>query len=154
VQLSLRKVAPVAFVAIAVAGWYSDQVAWLAALVPIAGHAMFAVIFGASLRPGREPLITTFSRLARGHLPDEVVPYTRRLTIVWTVVMSVLTVALSVVALVRPGLLGGAVTTSIGLIVALFLGEHWVRHRVFPHLPLTPPLRTGRIVLQALRERR
>jgi hypothetical protein len=46
------------------------------------------------------------------------------------------------------------VTTSLTLVVTLFFGEHWVRHRVFPHLPHSPPLRTGRIVWQALRERR
>lgn len=153
-QFSLRKLVPVAFLAIAVAGWYSDRVAWLAALVPIAGHAMFALIFGLTLLPGREPLITTFSRLGRGYLPDEVIPYTRRLTEIWTVVMTGLTLALAAVALLRPAWLGGAVTVSIGLIVALFVGEHWVRHRTFPHLPVSPPLRTGRIVWQALRERR
>lgn len=153
-QLGFRKLVPVAFIAIAVAGWYSDRIAWLAALAPIAGHAMFALIFGVTLLPGREPLITTFSRLGRGYLPDEVIPYTRRLTVIWTVVMSALTLALTGVALLHPGWLGSAVTLSIALIVTLFVGEHWVRHRTFPHLPVSPPLRTGRIVWQALRERR
>jgi uncharacterized membrane protein len=154
VQVSLRKLIPIGFVVIAVAGWFSREAAWLAALVTIAGNALIAFTFAQTLRPGHEPLIATISRLARGHLAEEVVGYARGLTIVWAAVMTLLTVELIVVAVVRPDWLGGAVTVNIGLVVALFAIEHVVRARVFPHLPMSPPLRTGRIVWQALRERR
>ena len=42
---------------------------------------------------------------------------------------------------------------NIGLMLALFLGEHVLRARLFPHLRVASPLHTGRIMLQSLRNR-
>ena|SRR6185312_5770997 len=57
----------------------------IAAGVP---HAMIYLallaLFAASLRLPREAIVTTFARRARGHLPAEVVLYTRRITWLWT----------------------------------------------------------------------
>lgn len=39
--------------------------------------------FGLTLRPGREPLITAMARRLHGAIPDELVVYTRRVTIAW-----------------------------------------------------------------------
>lgn len=56
----------------------------VAAAVP---HAMAYIallaVFAASLRPGREPVITILARRSRGHLPPEIVRYTRRVTWAW-----------------------------------------------------------------------
>jgi uncharacterized membrane protein len=55
-----------------------------AAAVP---HAMaylaLLAVFGGSLQPGREAVITTLARKSRGHLPAQVVRYTRRVTWAW-----------------------------------------------------------------------
>jgi uncharacterized membrane protein len=55
-----------------------------AAAVP---HAMtyltLLVLFGASLRPEREAVVTVLARRSRGHLPANVVRYTRRVTWAW-----------------------------------------------------------------------
>jgi hypothetical protein len=55
-----------------------------AAAVP---HAMtylaLLVLFGTSLQPGREAVVTTLARRSRGHLPASVVRYTRRVTWAW-----------------------------------------------------------------------
>jgi uncharacterized membrane protein len=55
-----------------------------AAAVP---HAMtylaLLAVFGASLLPGREAVITILARRSRGRLPPEIVRYTRRVTLAW-----------------------------------------------------------------------
>jgi uncharacterized membrane protein len=55
-----------------------------AAAVP---HAMAYVallaLFGASLQPGREAVITVLARRSRGRLPSDIVRYTRRVTWAW-----------------------------------------------------------------------
>jgi uncharacterized membrane protein len=55
-----------------------------AAAVP---HAMtyvtLLVLFGTSLRPGREAVVTILARRSRGYLPASVVRYTRRVTWAW-----------------------------------------------------------------------
>jgi uncharacterized membrane protein len=56
----------------------------LASAVP---HAManlgLLAIFAASLRPGRQSVATTFAIRSRGHLPPDVLQYTRRVTWAW-----------------------------------------------------------------------
>ena len=42
-------------------------------------------LFGRTLRPGHEPLITRFARRVHGTLPPQLAAYTRRLTIAWCV---------------------------------------------------------------------
>ena len=50
-------------------------------------HAMayltLLAVFAPSLLPGREAVVTIFARKARGHLPDRVLRYTRRVTWAW-----------------------------------------------------------------------
>ena len=50
-------------------------------------HAMaylaLLALFAASLGAGREAVVTTLARRSRGHLPDDVVRYTRRVTLAW-----------------------------------------------------------------------
>ena len=150
----LRRAVPVALILIAVASWFSHAVAWLATLLTIAGHALVTATFAQSLRPGREPLIAMFCRLARGDVPPEVVGYTRRLTLVWVIVMALLTLDLIVTAFALPDWLRVAATINFCLIIALFAGEHVVRMILFPHLPRYSALRTGRVVMQAFRDRR
>lgn len=56
--------------------------------------AVFAVLFGLSLLPGRKPLCLRFAeRISGGIMPDGAVGYCRRLTWVWFLVLSALTVA-------------------------------------------------------------
>jgi uncharacterized membrane protein len=40
-------------------------------------------VFGASLLPGRKPIVTTLAEKSRGPLPPEVIRYTRRVTWAW-----------------------------------------------------------------------
>jgi uncharacterized membrane protein len=150
----VRRAVPVALIGIAVASWFSHAVAWLATLLTFAAYLIVGGTFAQSLRPGREPLIMTFIRLTRGSVPPEVVGYARRLTVIWAVVMTLLAVELAAIAAIAPDWLRIVATTNICLIVALFAGEHVVRVMIFPHLPRYSPLHTGRVVMQAFRDRR
>ena len=49
----------------------------------VAAYAVILTIFGASLLPGREPLITAIARKIHGVLRPDVAVYTRRVTIAW-----------------------------------------------------------------------
>ena len=47
-------------------------------------NLLLAVIFGRTLAPGQEPIVTRFARIMHPELPPEVVRYTRKVTIAWT----------------------------------------------------------------------
>lgn len=151
----LRKVVlTIAVIAIAVASWFSLYAAWLTTGLAIAAHLLVGATFAASLRPGREPLTATFCRMVRGLVPPECESYLRRLTVIWVVLMALLTVHLIVAAILWPAWMRVAAAVNFTLMIALYVGEHAVRIMVFPHLPRYSPLHTGRIVMQALRDRR
>jgi uncharacterized membrane protein len=46
-------------------------------------YAAVLALFAASLRPGREPVVTILARRSRGPLPAKIVRYTRRVTWAW-----------------------------------------------------------------------
>jgi uncharacterized membrane protein len=149
-----RVVIPVVVIAIAVASWFSTYAAWLTLAVGIVAHLLVTGTFAASLRSGREPLVATFCRMVRGSVPPECVSYLRRLTEIWVGVMALLTLDLFAIALAEPAWARAALTINFVIIFGLYFGEHAVRVRVFPHLPRYSPFETGRIVMQAMRERR
>ncbi|HYF08584.1 MAG TPA: hypothetical protein VD970_13245 [Acetobacteraceae bacterium] len=123
----------------------------LLALLPAIGMALFAWHFGATLRPGEEPLITRYIREDFSTLPAECVPYGRALTAFWTAAFLVFA-ALNLLPIF--GMLAAEDAAAITLLASglLFLGEHAVRARRFPHLPVTPG-RTLRAMWQAGRVR-
>jgi uncharacterized membrane protein len=95
-----------------------------------------ALLFGRTLRAGREPLVGTFARLVHGvRLPPEVALYTRRVTIAWTVFF------LALFALSSTLYLGGfrdawsflVNIASPFLMCAMFAGEYAIRLRALPH---------------------
>ena len=126
-------------------GWGADLMAWIAA----AGFLLVAWTFAKTLRRGAEPLITSYCRLDYGVVPAECLGYTRRLTQLWALLMSAL--AIEAVAIQLSGhattWLGPAGTINLAVLVAVFLGEHWLRRLLHPDLPASP-LRTGRIMLR------
>jgi len=87
-----------------------------------------AVFFGRTLLPGRVPLIERIARVSDPLLPTPLRRYTRRLTAVWCgyFILAVLLAWLPGEAFARAGLL-----VWVGTAV-LFIGEHWLRPRLFP----------------------
>jgi uncharacterized membrane protein len=85
-------------------------------------------------------------------VPDECRAYTRRLTALWAALMAGF--ALETVAIRLSGdsraWLAPANMVNLCLMVGIFMGEHWLRRIVFPHLPKPSPLRTGQIMLRSV----
>ena len=61
--------------------------------------AYFLVLFGKTLLPGHEALLTRFSRInLDGAVPPTIAAYTRRLTVVWTILFALMTVETAALA--------------------------------------------------------
>lgn len=107
-------------------------------LVPFAGAILryvptlvllwLAFFFGRTLRAGAVPLIERIARIGKPDLSAALCRYTRRLTAAWCVyfvVAAILTVAANL----------GFEQASLGVAAVsalLFVGEHWIRQRIFP----------------------
>lgn len=57
---------------------------WFYLAQHVVTNLMFAWFFGQTLIARRKPLITQFAQTVHGHLPDEVLRYTRGVTLAWT----------------------------------------------------------------------
>jgi uncharacterized membrane protein len=157
---------------IVAAATLAAEVAAGAALTAVGGAAVLAALgnlfvslrFAATLLPGREPLITRYSRFDREHLlrraapasPDAAVSaslppedghgvYTRRLTAVWAALLGGFALAYAAAALASwpVAVLSAAEPLACA---TLFLGEHALRNRVFPGDGRATPLRTLRAI--------
>ena len=129
----------------------TDRVGALVGWLPAVGYLLAMVTFAVTLRPGAEPLIARFCRLHFGRMPAECRDYARRLTVLWAGLMAALAAETAALQLAgRPGWIGPASALNLALMVALFVGEHAVRRRRFPHLPASWPWHTGRAMLRAL----
>ena len=87
-----------------------------------------AVFFGRTLRPGQVPLIERIARVSEPAMTLPLRRYTRRLTAVWCgyfVIAALLSVSIGHL------LPGTGVLVLLGSAV-LFVGEHWLRPRLFP----------------------
>ncbi len=68
-------------------------------LPPPAISLFFCLLFGKTLLPGNEPLVTRIARFERGELSPELIAYTRRLTWVWTGFLLIVTLESILLAL-------------------------------------------------------
>ena len=98
-------------------------------------NAALAAFFGASLRPGREPVISVFARLEQGQLQPDLARHARLVTWCWTlllVAMAISALALAAWAPMETWSLFANVL-SYSLIAALFVGEYLYRRVRFRH---------------------
>ena len=99
------------------------------------GNLLLAFVFGRTLAAGRVPLCTRFAELLHGALPPEVVAYTRRVTLAWTIFFALL--ALASASLYLGGFLTAwsalATMASPVLVALMFVVEYAVRLRVLPN---------------------
>jgi uncharacterized membrane protein len=95
--------------------------------------------FGASLRGGREPVITGFARRLRKIMPDKVVRYTRRVTAAWCVFFSAQLAASATLLVVAPLLVWSAFVNllNLPLVATMVLAEFGCRLILFRHEPHT-----------------
>lgn len=123
------------------------------ALLAGLGNLLACLRFGQTLLPGEEPLISRYSRHDMAGLADRCGAYTRRLTMVWFLVLAAFA-ALFLLAAYDIGPAGPLSRLEPVVLVTLFLGEHLLRSRCFPELGRVTPLRTVRAILLSHRRAR
>jgi uncharacterized membrane protein len=105
-------------------------------------NLVLCVVFGLTLRPGQDALITRFARLEHATaLPASVERYTRRLTVLWTAffaAMATTTVVLEIVASRTVYSLFANVINWL-LLFAFLVGEYRYRRIRFPGYQHKPP---------------
>jgi len=111
---------------------------WAVYMPPVLIDLALCWLFGRSLRRGAEPLITSFARHAHaGDLPPDVPPYTRRVTLAWTLLFAAMAAVAAWLAAFGPER-AWALFVYVGspaLVAALFLGEFAWRRVRFRHHP-------------------
>jgi uncharacterized membrane protein len=114
---------------------------------PAAIPAALALLFASSLRDGQTPLITHIARTMHGgELPDDLVAYTRRVTVLWALVCAAMFISAVAFALLASPTLWSLVTNLAHYLVlgAVFILEYaWrrIRFRHHEHLGLMQFLR-------------
>ncbi|MGH8672839.1 MAG: hypothetical protein ACREVG_00860 [Burkholderiales bacterium] len=108
---------------------------------PVLINALLAFVFGASLRSGRDPIISVFARMEQGLLPADLARYTRALTWIWTGLFVAMAGTALALALLGSLALWSTFTNVVAyaLVAALFVGEYlyrrW-RYRQYRHATL------------------
>jgi uncharacterized membrane protein len=129
-----------ATLALGVAGCMAWNRAGTDGLLPVLPHlAIYLLLlawFGASLRPGREPLVTFMARHVHDSMSVELLAYTRRVTAAWCVfffVMGATSLALFMRAPIETWSLF-ANLLNVPLVIAMFLAEYGWRRLRHPHM--------------------
>ncbi|HZF15166.1 MAG TPA: hypothetical protein VE046_04410 [Steroidobacteraceae bacterium] len=106
-------------------------------LPPVLIPLSLLVLFGSSLRSGQEPLVSRIARFERGTLSDDLAAYTRRLTLLWSLLFVALTISAIVLAIAATPRVWSLATNFIHYLVigAAFVGEYAYRRWRFRHLP-------------------
>ena len=97
-------------------------------------HVLLALVFGLTLQAGRESLITALARRVHGNLTSDMVTYTRKVTLAWTIyflAMAALSLTLFAFAPFATWAAFAALATPL-VMLALFVGEYLLRYRLHP----------------------
>ena len=105
-----------------------DGVLWRALSFLMLGW--LAVFFGRTLRPGQVPLIERIARVSDPAMTLPLRRYTRRLTAIWC---GYFVIAALLSASIGHAFRGTGLLVLLGSVL-LFVGEHWLRPRLFPGL--------------------
>lgn len=117
-------------------GALGPYVPWFYYLQHLAMFVALAAWFGASLRPGRDALVTRFALRVEGTLSPAGLAYTRRVTLAWSLFSAGLAGASTLLFFLGPltwwSLFANLLT--LPLVAAMFVAEYLVRIRVCPEL--------------------
>jgi len=110
-------------------GWVGAGLVAASGLPHAVVYAGLLAIFGASLRPGREPLVTALSRQMYGVVPADMAAYTRGVTWAWCAFFAAELIASLVLFLLAPRVAWSFFVNllNLPLIALMFIGEHTVR---------------------------
>jgi uncharacterized membrane protein len=117
-------------------GALAPYVPWFYFLEHVAMFLALAGWFGASLRPGREALVTRFARLVEGELGPAALAYTRGVTLAWAGFSAAVAAASALLYFLAPLELWSlfANLLTLPLVGTMFVAEFLVRMRVCPEL--------------------
>ena len=152
--VALAGVAGVLAVALVYSSSLAAHVSTLWFVEHVSINLLLAAFFGRTLLPGAEPLVTRIARAMRPSMPQEVVEYTRAVTVAWTIYF-VLMAALSVALYFGSSIaVWSAFATFVsGPAVALmFLFEFALRRRRMPgshHASIAQSIAGFRALVQA-----
>ena len=123
-----------------------------AVFVPsVAIDALLLWLFGRTLVPGREPLVSSVARVVRGELPPEIACYTRRATWVWCIFFAALACTSILLAAFAPLAFWSLFANVLvyPLIALMFAAEYLYRRRRFPGTQHLNPIALARRLVQA-----
>jgi uncharacterized membrane protein len=103
---------------------------------PLGVYLGLGTVFAASLRRGREPVVSRFARLERGgELPPDLLRYTRILTRLWVLFFATMACISLGLAIWASAQAWSVFTNLVGylLVAAFFLGEYGYRRLRFKH---------------------
>ena len=108
-------------------------------------YSSLLLTFALTLRPGHEPLVSAMTRRLHGRLSDEIVAYTRSVTIAWCGFFSVQLVTSILLFCLAPLVVWSFFVNilDIPLVAAMFTAEYMVRIRCLRH----PPRETLSVIL-------
>jgi uncharacterized membrane protein len=112
-------------------------------------YACLLWVFGRTLRPGRQPLITRLATHVHGELPAEIARYTRRVTWAWCVFFAAMALTSTLLFLFEPLPIWSLFNNllNLPLVVAMYLGEYawrlW-RYPDFSHASIATVFRALR----------
>lgn len=114
-------------------------------------YVLLGLVFGRSLRAGRQPLCSYWAGLVHGPLSPEMLRYTRQVTFAWTLFFALVATALVAVFVLAslPVWSAFANFCVLPLVAAMFVGEYLVRGRAVPDAPQGSPLDGVRAFLTA-----
>lgn len=92
-------------------------------------YSTLLIVFGLSLLPGREPVITYFARTIHGSIAPEIVDYTRRVTWVWCWFFGLELLGSATLLMLAPMAWWSAFVNVLNIpaVVAMLLGERLTR---------------------------
>lgn len=109
-------------------------------LPPIAMTFGMTVLFGATLLPGRTPLISQIAERFRGTLAPRVSRYGRHLTAIWTALFAAMVIESVVLGLFASPFWWSLFTNFINylIIAGMFVIEYPIRRRILSDVPHQP----------------
>ena len=98
-------------------------------------YAVLLWLFGRTLTPGRQPLITRVATHVHGELPADIARYTRRVTSAWCVFFAAMATASMLLFLFAPLPIWSMFNNllNLPLVAAMYLGEYAWRLRRYPN---------------------
>ena len=109
--------------------------AWAYVLPHIGVYLFLLWLFGRTLMPGRESLVTRLARRVHGTLPKEIERYTRQVTIAWCLFFAGMALTSLLLFILAPIAVWSVFANllNVPLVVAMFLAEYLYRILRYPN---------------------